>query len=168
MSNNFEHIFLGIYKMPTCVNKKEVDGFIKQIDKLPFMKDPSKPSYQKWFDIKDTVLLKSFVQGCKQYLNYLPNEYKISSWVHVTNNKCVKKTDVYHVHNPNRAYALSGILYLNIPEKSSHTKFICDNKEFLLPKEPYCWFIFPSNLPHIPGVNKDRQKRYCLSADFWF
>ena len=29
------------------------------------------------------------------------------------------------------------------------------------------WFIFPSNLPHLPGKGVEDQKRYSLSADLY-
>ena len=40
--------------------------------------------------------------------------------------------------------------------------------KYFLPNKMLTWFIFPSNLPHIPGRGMDNEKRYSLSADLYY
>ena len=74
-----------------------------------------------------------------------------------------------HAHNSENPYTLSGIMYLKFTNSSGTTMFPMPGRpSYFLPNKMLTWFIFPSNLPHIPGRGMDNEKRYSLSADLYY
>ena len=59
-------------------------------------------------------------------------------------------------------------MFLRFTKQSGTTMFPMPNGRYFLPKKMLTWFIFPSNLPHIPGRGMDDEKRYTLSADLYY
>jgi len=169
-------LFLGIKKFKPCLNLKEKKILIKEIDKLPYS-NLNSPSYQKNlfsktnkkinYDNVNSLIFKDFEKHCYDYLNHIPKKINICSWVHITWKDPLKKANVVHCHNKSNMFALSGIFYLHLPKKSETTFFFCEDKKFSLPKEELTWFIFRSDLYHQPGRCFEKEKRYCISADFW-
>ena len=95
------------------------------------------------------------------------SNYKINSWVYV-DWKGNPKEPYMHAHNSENPYTLSGIMFLKFTKQSGTTMFPMPGGRYFLPKKMLTWFIFPSNLPHIPGRGMDDEKRYSLSADLYY
>jgi len=175
-NKKIKNLFLGIKQYQPCITLKEKNRLIKSIDNLPYS-NLHKPSYQKNIFSKNyekiiynkvnSKLFKAFEEACCNYLNHKPRNINIKSWVHVTWNNANKKPNVGHRHNRSNEFALSGILYLHLPKKSETTFFYCEDKKFSLPRKELSWFIFKSDAYHEPGRCFEKDKRYCISADFW-
>jgi len=169
-------IFLGIKEDTPCISLKEKNKIINEIDKLPYS-NLDNPSYQKNLFYKTykkviynnlkSKIFNSFEKACCNYLNYTPKNINVWSWVHTTWNNPNKKASIGHSHNKSNQFALSGIFYLHLPKKSETTFFYCEDKKFSLPRKELTWFIFKSDLYHEPGRCFEKNKRYCISADFW-
>ena len=68
------------------------------------------------------------------------------------------------VHNHNGKAIISGVYYLQVPEKSGNIIFIHENKEKLeVPAKPGKLIFFPSELDHYVKENKGSGKRISLS-----
>ena len=93
-------------------------------------------------------------------------DFQINSWVYVDWNE--NPIEPYmHSHNPDNPFTLSGIMYIKLGE-SGTTMFPMPKRDpYFLPKKELTWFIFPSNLPHLPGKGIQNEKRYSLSADLY-
>jgi len=174
-----EELFLGIKQYKNCLTKKEIDKLKNQIDNIPFINETvAHPSYQKKlyyeknnlinYNYIDTKIIESFKKSCIKFLNYQPKKINIMSWVHITWKNSKKNPNIGHTHNETNPFALSGIFYLKLPKKSETTSFQIENNLLKLPAIENSWFIFYSDMWHIPGLCKSNEKRYCISADFWF
>ena len=68
------------------------------------------------------------------------------------------------VHNHNGKAIISGVYYLQVPEKSGNVIFIHENKEKLeIPAEPGKLIFFPTELDHYVQENEGTEKRISLS-----
>ena len=68
------------------------------------------------------------------------------------------------VHNHNGKAIISGVYYLQIPDKSGNVVFIHENKEELeIPVKPGKLIFFPAGLDHYVKENKGSRKRISLS-----
>ena len=68
------------------------------------------------------------------------------------------------VHNHNGKAIISGVYYLQVPEKSGNVIFIHENKEELeIPAKPGKLIFFPAGLDHYVNENKGSVKRISMS-----
>jgi len=68
------------------------------------------------------------------------------------------------VHNHNGKAIISGVYYLQVPEKSGNVIFIHENKEELeIPAKPGKLIFFPAGLDHYVKGNKGSGKRISMS-----
>ena len=68
------------------------------------------------------------------------------------------------VHNHNGKAVISGVYYLQVPEKSGNVIFIHENKEELeIPAKPGKLIFFPAGLDHYVKENKGSGKRISMS-----
>ena len=68
------------------------------------------------------------------------------------------------VHNHNGKAIISGVYYLQVPEKSGNVVFIHENKEELeIPAKPGKLIFFPAGLDHYVKGNKGSGKRISMS-----
>ena len=68
------------------------------------------------------------------------------------------------VHNHNGKAIISGVYYLQIPDKSGNVVFIHENKEELeIPAKPGKLIFFPAGLDHYVKENKGSEKRISMS-----
>ena len=63
-------------------------------------------------------------------------------------------------------YGIEGVTYEYIPVRPPSNHYF-NSTVYFLPKKELTWFIFPSNLPHLPGKGIQNEKRYSLSADLY-
>ena len=120
-------------------------------------------------------LRRTFVDSVFDYVNTESVKDRIENWEYKTKTWCYmnwKQSDrngqVFHIHNNDNPYSVSGIFYLKVNNEKCGTKFIVGANEIEIPSIECSWFIFPSNYGHIPGENKTDEKRYVISADIWF
>ena len=128
-------------------------------------------------------LRESFVNCCKNYCSIGWSDYECSGWFYLDWKNNPDRKLLWHRHSKIPNYTLSGVLYLTLPEKSPTTGFsknprivfdsgdgstISEDAIIRLPKLLYKWFIYPSTLPHIPGVSGTDEMRICVASDFWF
>ena len=68
------------------------------------------------------------------------------------------------VHNHNGKAIISGVYYLQVPEKSGNIIFIHENKEELeIPAKPGKLIFFPAGLDHYVQENEGTEKRISMS-----
>ena len=162
---------LGIKEYPCQLNNDELDTLIDFIDNITYQDNPTVSKTEDYFlEYQIPVLEKlkySYYDSCSRYWDMDVSNYKINSWVYV-DWKGNPKEPYMHAHNSENPYTLSGIMFLRFTKRSGTTMFPMPGGRYFLPKKMLTWFIFPSNLPHIPGRGMDDEKRYSLSADLYY
>lgn len=120
----------------------------------------------------------SFISCCRDYYKINKPERVRLWYYHDWKDNPNKDGHFWHDHY--NYYGLSGILYLTLPEGSTTTGFSISADSGILGKEKFFddmmylpsvihkWFIFPANLPHIPGTCNTEQKRIVISGDYWY
>ena len=163
---------LGIKEYPCQIDHQELDTLIDFIDGIKYQDNPIVAKTEDNFlDFELSIFKKlkwSFYDSCSRYWDMDVFDYKINSWVYV-DWKGNPKEPYMHAHNSENPYTLSGIMFLRFTASSGTTMFpLPGGRSYNLPKKMLTWFIFPSNLPHIPGRGMDNEKRYSLSADLYY
>ena len=162
---------LGIKEYPCQLNNDELDTLIDFIDNITYQDNPIVAKTEDYFlEYQIPVLEKlkySYYDSCSRYWDMDVSNYKINSWVYV-DWKGNPKEPYMHAHDSENPYTLSGIMFLRFTKQSGTTMFPMPGGRYFLPKKMLTWFIFPSNLPHIPGRGMDDEKRYSLSADLYY
>jgi hypothetical protein len=167
----------------TAIRDPYMPGFQYSIFGVPAPKSLG-PTIHKGVDHPSVDRLrKSFIKCCKDYCNIKWNNYECSGWFYLDWKSNSNKKLFWHRHSDISNYTLSGVLYLTLPEKSTTTGFsknprivydigdgstINEDEIIRLPKLICKWFIYPSTLPHIPGVSGTDEMRICIASDFWF
>jgi hypothetical protein len=168
------------YNFKNFINLKDQDNCINLIDNL-FQTDnwhkesPNFQTYSNLFYYEELFKFKtSFLFSCFMYLNKNLTIKEIKCWCYMNHRDNYKRQDrenLWHSHLP---YNLSGLYYLRNPNKffgkhssSSGTEFLDSDIKNIIP-EDFCWFIYPSNLVHRPGLIKSNKRRYVLAADVLF
>ena len=135
--------------------------------------DPSKPGFQTFLtymnDPSVDAVKKSFLDCCRDYFKVGTND-QMKMWFYQDwkSNPC-RTGQTWHNHADDDCYALSGVLYLNLPRGCDTTSFALFGDIMKLPSLLYKWFIYPSMLPHLPGSwGKTDERRICIAADYWF
>ena len=125
------------------------------------------------FELQEFFKLKqSFILSCSSYLNKNLDIKSLECWCHVNFYDFHKNEDrekLWHHHGSQSSYDLSGLYYLKVPsniwtKNKSGTEFKDDKIKNIIP-EDFCWFIYPSNLLHRPGLIKSNERRYVIAAD---
>lgn len=126
---------------------------------------------------------ESFVKCCKNYFKTDYNNYECSGWFYLDWKDFPNKELYWHRHSDTPNYTLSAVLYLTLPKNSTTTGFsknpriiydtgdgsTIENSDILrLPKLTHKWFVYPSTLPHVPGISGTNEMRICIASDFWF
>ena len=163
---------LGIKEYPCQLDNDELDTLIDFIDNIRYQSNPTVVKTEDNFlDCDLPVIQKlrlSYYYSCSRYWDMDVFDFKINSWIYV-DWKGNSKEPYMHAHNSENPYTLSGIMYLKFTKSSGTTMFPMPGRpSYFLPNKMLTWFIFPSNLPHIPGRGMDNEKRYSLSADLYY
>jgi len=159
---------LGIKEYPCQIDSEELDTLIDFIDGMKYQDNPIVTKTEDNFLDNFEKLKWSFYDACSRYWDMDVFNYRMNSWVYVDWNGNPNEPYM-HAHNSENPYTLSGIMFLRFTESSGTTMFpVPGGDRYFLPKKMLTWFIFPSNLPHIPGRGMDNEKRYTLSADLYY
>ena len=159
---------LGIKEYPCQIDSEELDTLIDFIDGMKYQDNPIVTKTEDNFLDNFEKLKWSFYDACSRYWDMDVFNYRMNSWVYVDWNGNPNEPYM-HAHNSENPYTLSGIMFLRFTESSGTTMFpVPGGGRYFLPKKMLTWFIFPSNLPHIPGRGMDNEKRYTLSADLYY
>jgi hypothetical protein len=159
---------LGIKEYPVDI---DTTGLVEFVDTLAYADLPHVTKTEDDFLEYDTPVIKklrwSFYDACSRYWGMDVFDFNINAWIYV-DWKENKNAPYMHAHELENPYRLSGIMYLTLPGDSGTTMFPMPRRDpYFLPKKLFTWFIFPSNLPHLPGKCDEEEKRYCLSADLY-
>lgn len=147
-----------------------------------FENGPKFQTKENLFGRHDECWLKlrmSFIFSCFMYLKTEVQIKHISAWSFMTSNAIVEdREDLWHEHHLTKQNkSVSGIFYLNIPDDVENfdlagTEFapngLQNPERVFLKPEPYCWFIYPSNVYHRPCPPTSSQFRYIVAADLEF
>ena len=159
---------LGIKEYPCQIDSEELDTLIDFIDGMKYQDNPIVTKTEDNFLDNFEKIKWSFYDACSRYWDMDVFNYRMNSWVYVDWNGNPNEPYM-HAHNSENPYTLSGIMFLRFTESSGTTMFpVPGGDRYFLPKKMLTWFIFPSNLPHIPGRGMDNEKRYTLSADLYY
>ena len=159
---------LGIREYPVDI---QPDDLVNFIDTLSYTDHPHVTKTEDDFLEYDVPAIKklrwSFYDACSRYWGMDVFDFNVDAWVYVDWKDNTNKPYM-HAHNLENPYTLSGIMYLTLPGNSETTMFPMPKRDpYFLPRKLFTWFIFPSNLPHLPGKCDEEEKRYCLSADLY-
>ena len=159
---------LGIKEYPCQIDSEELDTLIDFIDGMKYQDNPIVTKTEDNFLDNFEKLKWSFYDACSRYWDMDVFNYRMNSWVYVDWNGNPNEPYM-HAHNSENPYTLSGIMFLRFTKSSGTTMFpLPGGDRYFLPSKMLTWFIFPSNLPHIPGRGMDNEKRYTLSADLYY
>jgi len=164
------------YNFNQLINQQDIDKAIESIDIL-FEQEghhPESPTFQTYpylFEYQNFYKFKfSFVFSCFSYLEREPSILSMKSWCYMDyyDNWKLKNNETWHRHSDldSTIESLSGIFYLNVPQKNNIPSTEFENQNILF--EKFSWFIFPSKLLHRPGKITSNKKRYVLSADLTY
>lgn len=173
------------------ITKEHINSMIHDIDTLIFEMDhwnkplESQHGYTTWGDLFHIPLdhwvlaKKSFLKAFEKIVGYIPDDYTIVSWGHVSTPNEVPPLS-WHIHkpsieDPSKNSLMGAIMYLNVPlDKSGRrgptTEFLQnDGSVYLPPPTPFSWFFYDSAKTfHRPGRWLPREmteKRYVVVVD---
>ena len=190
----YKNLFLGIRQYDCDLSLENFNDLIKIAYSLKEIKE--RPGYQSWiidYSSKQYInypvvklLKESFINCCRDYFKIYDKEDNVALWFYQDwkSNPRQLQSESYWHHHANNCYALSGVLYLSLPDESTTTYFsrnvniindigfgesISTGDLIQLPSIIHKWFIYPSELPHRVGEcgNTD-ERRICIAGDYWF
>ncbi len=193
-----KNLFLGIRQYDCDLSLENFNDLIQIAYTLKDIEE--RPGYQSWiidYSFKECsnnpvikLLRESFVKCCRDYFKIYdkPTSYKdiAALWFYQdwkSNLRKYESQGFWHHHGSN-CYALSGVLYLTLPEGSTTTYFsknfnivndtgdgksISESDLIQLPKLINKWFIYPTALPHRVGeCDNTDERRICIAGDYGF
>ena len=173
-----------------CENEFTLEGIennIKHMEQKYFSVgniQPSAPGYQTPY-IDDLLgqkgfekMRSTFLECVREYVNrkdliddFDLGKYNFYGWCYVNwkSSSRFHESRLWHAHNTHNPNTISAIFYLKLPKTpEGETTFRVGGNEFDLPSNEWRWFLFPSCYKHAPGRIYVDEKRYVMSADFWF
>jgi hypothetical protein len=176
---SYSHIFSedDKNKLIEYLNENFYDNFNNYRKDLPGFQTTHKSNLLEYPIF--TKVKKTFIESCFDYIDegkliskLKTNQYGMYSWCYMNWKISSRSGNVFHIHNPTNPYTLTGIFYLNLPNKKeknrTETTFFVGCNKVVLPSLEYNWFIFPSSFGHYPGECVSEEKRYVISSDIWF
>ena len=188
----YKNLFLGIRQYDCDLSLENFNDLIKIAYSLKEIKE--RPGYQSWiidYSSKEYInypvvklLKESFINCCRDYFKIYDKEDNVVLWFYQDWKSNPRQGQRYWHKHADNCYALSGVLYLSLPDESTTTYFsrnvnminyigfggsISTSDLIQLPPITHKWFIYPSELPHRVGEcgNTD-ERRICIAADYWF
>jgi len=164
------------YDFSKLIDQEDVDKAIETIDFLFEMDGwvEGYPTFQTrpyLFEQQNFYKFEcSFIFSCFSYLKREVCVTDVKSWCYMDyydNWKLKDHNSLWHVHNDRGNNMLSGVFYLSVPQGNDvpSTEFKTQNDILF---EKFSWFIFSSDDLHRPGKITSNEKRYVLSADFYY
>lgn len=139
-----------------------------------FKNSPPYQTEENLFGRSESCWLKYRMTFLTSVFLYLGKEHQVSNmmaWSFMTDkNTQPNRDNLWHHHDKHGMRGLSGILYLHVPKGCEGTEMAPNGPEgdgkFYIKPNAHTWNIYPSELWHRPGINRNEKEfRFILAAD---